>query len=192
MKYDKSKESLELLYKMKDHYEHYSNICNGCIDCPACPFFDESILNCMSRQSDLYKKVLNRIAKLEYKQEDVVQGYKLYVMNEEQSREAQEKAFGLGYDWLDSGFKVIKASNFIYLKNKSMEITYSCAYGNFKDSSLKEITFEQWMAMEVPRKPFEAEGKIDGCGIESVLIRLSEDINRDWPTNGTKVKITEI
>ena len=92
---------------------------------------------------------------------------KLYVMNEEQSRKAQEKALSLGIDWGS------RRKNINHLEKPFLFITkyisYGVNYDSFKADNSKELTFEQWMAYD-PEKEMPTHEEImtkwwkHGCG----------------------------
>jgi hypothetical protein len=64
MKYDKSKETIELLRKMKENHEAVDIICLG-MSCCECPFYEN---DCgMLSFAKVYKKVCKRLKEIEMK-----------------------------------------------------------------------------------------------------------------------------
>lgn len=135
-----------------------------------------------------------------------MKAYKLYVMNEEQSRQAHEKAFELGYKWawIDNPkrkYPMFCNEKFL-LFFENGEISYpghtgvycGAKYEAFIESTLEEISFHDFMQLKPKAKPFKTTAKVIDWDLgkrDKIYLTVIYNGRKVLPI-GTKVKVKEI
>lgn len=110
------------------------------------------------------------------------QSYKIHVPTEEESREAQELFFELGYVW-SGGSNTVKYSNEPYLyafKNKTIKRDHARYEKEFNKFDAKQITLQNLRDMVAKKKGIKSIG-VDLASGDDKTLRVTEELQEFEP-----------